>query len=63
MILFLDEGDSGVIVVISINKMYYGIGMVFGSYFELEELSNISIKIFIVVIFLKNVLDWFISRR
>lgn len=63
MILFLDEGDSGVIVVISINKMYYGIGMVFGSYFELEKLSNKSIKIFIVVIFLKNVLDWFISRR
>lgn len=63
MILFLDEGDSGVIVVIIINRMYYGIGMVFGSYFELEELSNKSIKIFIVVIFLKNVLDWFISRR
>lgn len=63
VILFLDEGDSGVIVVISINKMYYGIGMVFGSYFELEKLSNKSIKIFIVVIFLKNVLDWFISRR
>lgn len=63
VILFLDEGDSGVIVVIIINGMYYGIGMVFGSYFELEELSNKSIKIFIVVIFLKNVLDWFISRR
>lgn len=57
VILFLDEGDSGVIVVIIINGMYYGIGMVFGSYFELEELRNKSIKIFIVVIFLKNVLD------
>lgn len=63
VILFLDEGDSGVIVVIIINGMYYGIGMVFGSYFELEELSNKSIKIFIVVIFLKNVLDWFIRMR
>lgn len=63
VILFLDEGDSGVIVVIIINGMYYGIGMVFGSYFELKELSNKSIKINIVVIFLKNVLDWFISRR
>lgn len=63
MIFFLDEGDSGVIVVIIIKGMYYGIGMVFGSYFELEKLSNKGIKIFIVVIFLENVLVWFISRN
>lgn len=61
--LFSDEGDSGAIVVTSINKMHYGIGMVFGSHLEPEESSNTSTKIPTVAIFLKNALDRFTSRR
>lgn len=61
--LFSDEGDSGAIVMTIINRMHHGIGMVFGSHFELEESSNKSTKIPTVAIFLKNALDRFTSRR
>lgn len=59
--MFFDEGDSGVIVVIKIGGNYYGVGMVYGSYFDVGKMMNKSYKIVIVVIFLKNVLEWFIS--
>lgn len=71
MIILLDDfecyffinGDSGVIVLIIFDGKYYGIGVIYGGNVDNWE---IGINIFeneSIVIFLKNVLDWFVRER
>lgn len=40
---FFMNGDSGVIVLIKFDKKYYGVGVIFGGYFDVWGVENKSI--------------------
>lgn len=62
-ISFSEEGDSGAIVVTKIKGNHLGVGMVYGSDFDVENTSNNNAKNATIGIFLKNALDRFTARR
>lgn len=71
MIILLDDfecfffinGDSGVIVLIIFDGKYFGIGLIYGGSFEYWEVEINIYRNESIVIFLKNVLDWFLKEK
>lgn len=61
--LFSASGDSGAIVLTRFNGQNYGIGMIFGGEFNIQNSENKSIQNETIVIFLKNALDRFVNDR
>lgn len=60
---FSEEGDSGAIVMTKIKGNCYGVGMVYGSHFDVENTTNNNAQIATIGIFLKNALERFTGRR